>query len=289
MKPNNIALLLLAVTLSVIFSSCPPLPGPIKVASFNLQIYGQEKAGHPEVVDVLARIIREFDVCAVQEIRDAAGTAINALAAAVDAGGVDYEYVLGPRVGRTSSKEQYAVFYNTATIQALPGAYTYAEGGTDTFEREPYIAMFRTRAGRADFIIIDIHTKPADAASEIQALPAVMANAQAVLGEPDVICLGDFNADDNTGNYYDESRYTETFPAATYNWIIGNDEDTMVDAGSDNTYDRLVTTKSMDEDYTGQAGVFRFDEVYHLDAAAAAAVSDHYPVWAEFSVEDDTD
>jgi len=262
-----------------------PSAHKIKIASFNLQIFGLTKAGKPEVVDVIARVIREFDIVAVQEIRDSAGTAIDVLAAAVDSAGVDYEYAIGPRVGRTSSKEQYAVFYNTATIQALPGAYTFDEGASDPFEREPYIAMFKAKDGAADFVIIDIHTKPDDATAEIEYLPTVMTDAASAMGEPDVICLGDFNAD---WSYYDEDDYEMTFPIGFYNWLIPNAADTTV-ALSSNTYDRIVTTKSMDEDYAGTAGVFRFDLEYGLSAAETAAVSDHYPVWAEFWADGDTD
>jgi hypothetical protein len=73
---------------------------------------------------------------------------------------VSFDYEIGPREGRTSRKEQYAFFYNTATIEALPGAYTLDEGGTDTFEREPYVARFKSKGGNFDFSFVDIHTKP---------------------------------------------------------------------------------------------------------------------------------
>ena len=41
----------------------------IKIASFNIQIFGQTKASNQEVMDILAQIIREFDIVAIQEIR----------------------------------------------------------------------------------------------------------------------------------------------------------------------------------------------------------------------------
>ena len=54
-------------------------PDSINIASFNIQIFGQSKASNQEVLDILVQIIRNFDVVAIQEIRDAAGTAIIAL------------------------------------------------------------------------------------------------------------------------------------------------------------------------------------------------------------------
>ena len=73
-------------------------------------------------------------------------------------------------------------------------------------------------------------------------------------------------------------------------WLISNVVDTTV-ADSDNTYDRMVTTRSLDEDHTGMVGVLRFDEVFDFGTLSTDPddVSDHYPVWAEFYVGRDTD
>jgi hypothetical protein len=88
----------------------------------HLLAFGPSKAGNPEVIAIIAEIIRRFDIVAVQEIRDSTGEAVVTLRTAVNATGARYEYVIGPREGRTSSKEQYAFFYNTSTIAVLPGA-----------------------------------------------------------------------------------------------------------------------------------------------------------------------
>ena len=74
-------------------------------------------------MSVLARILSQYDLVALQEIRDAEGTAIEKLESAVDGQGTDYEYLIGPRLGRTSSKEQYAFLYRVSTV--TPGeSYT---------------------------------------------------------------------------------------------------------------------------------------------------------------------
>ena len=51
----------------------------IKIASFNIQIFGKTKASKQEVMDILAQFILEFDIVAIQEIREASGAAIIAL------------------------------------------------------------------------------------------------------------------------------------------------------------------------------------------------------------------
>jgi endonuclease/exonuclease/phosphatase family metal-dependent hydrolase len=261
------------------------LSNKILVGSFNLQVFGVTKAGKPDVMAILAQVIRHYDIIAVQEIRDAGGTSIDALKAAVNSTGAIYEYEIGPRLGRTSSKEQYAFFYNTATIEASSGAYTFNEGGVDTFEREPFIAHFKAKAGAFDFTLVDIHTKPGDATAEISFLPNVISEARTLTAEADVICLGDFNAD---GSYFDEGTYTSIFPSSTFDWLIGNSLDTT-EAASSNTYDRIVTYLASDEDFDGNAGVYRYDQILNMGSVTPDLVSDHYPVYAEFWVGKDTD
>ncbi len=91
--------------------------GTIKVGAFNLQVFGTTKANNPEVMGVLSKIIRNYDIIAVQEIRDSSQTALPMLRDAVNSmGGPQYEYVVSERLGRTSSKEQYAYLYNTQTM-----------------------------------------------------------------------------------------------------------------------------------------------------------------------------
>ncbi len=81
----------------------------VKLAAFNLQIFGTSKADKPEVMGVLSKTIRNFDIVAVQEIRDASQTALPALRNSVnDMAGPKYDFVVSDRLGRTTSKEQYA-------------------------------------------------------------------------------------------------------------------------------------------------------------------------------------
>jgi hypothetical protein len=191
---------------------------------------------------------------------------------------------MGPREGRSGSKEQYWVIYDTTKFTVL-GVEPWPDG-EDKFERNPLGVFFRT-TGSFDFILINNHLQPAGAEAEIRALPEVIGYYQEVWNEPDVIVLGDFNAD---GQYYDEGLLTAVFPPPDYKIIIPNELDTTV-AASDNTYDRIVITASLLEDYNDNYGVIRFDEIYDFSqyTAEPRAVSDHYPVWAEFVINRDTD
>ncbi len=57
----------------------------ITIASFNIQIFGKTNAKKPEVMKVLAKTIAQYEIVAIQEIRDKPETAIKKLEKEVDA------------------------------------------------------------------------------------------------------------------------------------------------------------------------------------------------------------
>ncbi len=234
--------------------------GFLKVGSFNIQIFGQSKASNAAVMAVLADVVRQYDVLAIQEIRDSSETSLPALVRQADPTG-NYQYVVSPRLGRTSSKEQYAFIYNSTKVSVMPGtAFTY-EDTLDTFEREPFFVRFRMTNG-FDFWIGDIHTKPDDASNEINSLPKVLSGLS---GDDDVVLVGDFNAD---CNYYNNAQWKEVnlgkYEMSPESW------DTTV-GSTDCAYDRIVVTPQMSRHVT-KWGVVR-------SAQITSSVSDHYPIY----------
>jgi len=252
----------------------------LRIGAFNIQVFGVSKASKPEVMSVLADIIRTYDIVAIEEIRDISQTALPDLVNLVNSDGSQYAYVVGERLGRTSSKEQYAYLYDTKTTVLKSDPYTYPEpAGTDPFHREPYIATFGAITGDFDATLITIHTDPDEATDEINSLYAVVDYAVSHTPfDQDVIVMGDFNAD---GSYFNEDGSC-SLKGSEYVWIIGNDVDTTTKT-TDRTYDRIVLTNSAASYFTGDAGVFRYDTEYGLTQDETEDVSDHYPVYAVFS------
>ncbi len=257
----------------------------IKVGAFNLQIFGITKASKPEVMSMISKTIRNYDVIAVQEIRDASQTSLPALKDIVNSMGVpQYDYVVSERLGRTTSKEQYAYLFNTQTILPIGSPYTYPDPN-DIFQREPYVSEFKAKNGNFDFVLITIHTDPDTATQEINDLPRVVKDAKSKYqGEGDFIVLGDLNAD---CSYFKENSQSP-LKGNDYYWVINNSVDTTTKS-TDCTYDRIIITTPAITDHTGESGVFRFDAEYNLDYNSTIAVSDHYPVYAGFWSNRDTD
>ncbi len=257
----------------------------ITIATFNIQIFGVTKRQKIDVMDVLTKTVRHFDIIAVQEFRDKTQKTLPYFVKKInDIDGDKYEYIGSSRLGRTSSKERYAFIYNTKTVKFNDFSYVYNDSN-DVFEREPFVAYFSS--GDFDYVLINIHTKPDDATNEIDALDDVVKDAEAKLpNEKDFIVLGDLNAD---CSYFNDEADNSDLETEEYFWVVADDADTTVKK-TVCAYDRIVFKKEATlEDYTGNWEIFRFDKEYNLSQKKAEKVSDHYPVWSEFFTDKDDD
>jgi endonuclease/exonuclease/phosphatase family metal-dependent hydrolase len=252
----------------------------IKIMSFNIQIFGVSKMARPEAAWILADIVSRADVIAVQEVRSAGIDPVEQFMALLPE---TYKYVIGPRQGRSTSKEQYWVIYDAAKITVLEEDSWPDKD--DIFERSPYAVYFKTN-GAFDFILLNNHIQPGAAESEIRALPDIVTYYADLWKDSDVLVVGDFNAD---GQYFDSSLLDSIFPEIMYKNIFTIEDTTL--AKSHNTYDRFIITNPAVEDFTGNFGVIRFDETYNFDeySISPITISDHYPIWAEFRTDRDTD
>jgi endonuclease/exonuclease/phosphatase family metal-dependent hydrolase len=253
----------------------------VRIAAFNIQVFGESKLAKPEVVEVLASIVRNFDIVAVEEIRDQQDSLVPNFLRSVNAAGVRYDYVIGPRLGRTNSKEQYAYLFNTDTIEVdRRTVYTVADPD-DLLHREPLVASFRCRNADPQhaftFTLVCIHTDPTPQTlrGELAVLDDVFRAVRSdPRGEDDVILLGDFNA----------SARQMTELARMPNVVFAISGNLATNVAGNAQYDNLIFDRLATQEFNGRSGVFDFLRQYNLSQAQAKQVSDHLPVWAEFSV-----
>lgn len=267
----------------------------LRVGAFNIQIFGNTKAGRPNTLTVLAKIACGFDVMAMEEVGSNNSSSTDETCTAVMEKYVEkINEVYGEGLFAYVRGNQYAIVYRTDRVRVNSHALY---SGTQSFAYTPLVANLTVTAegGSLDFSMVVVHTSPSLAGSEIPALKTVMEEVRALYGEPDVLCSGDFNAD---GSYYDEGddQWLAGFDLSSFITAIPNSCDTTV-AASENTYDRIQMTMSMAGDYTNDSGVLRFGEIYDLSACEGtettagteAAVSDHYPVWCTLYTDRDDD
>ena len=250
----------------------------IKIAAFNIQVFGQSKLSKPRVMDYLARIVRQFDVVAIQEIRSLDQDVMPRFIEIINAAGRNYDFVIGPRIGDTISKEQYAFVFDRQTIE-VDRTFTYTVHDPDNLlHREPLVGWFRTRGPSVDeaftFTLINVHTDPDIVATEMSVMDDVFRVVRDDgRNEDDVIILGDFNADD------EHLGELGQLPGMT--WAISG---IPTNVRRTKQYDNIVFHREATREFVGRGGVVDFMRDYNLGMDEALEVSDHLPVWAEFSI-----
>ena len=248
----------------------------IRLASFNIQVLGETKAGQPEVMRVLASVVRQFDIIAIQELRTMQESVIEGFLALVNADGGSYRSVVGPRLGRTVSKEQYVFIYDSSRLDVDPQSIFTVPDPQDYLHREPTIARFQVRSTSTQpgfsFILANIHTDPDETDTELDALADVFVSLQRNnWQEDDVILLGDLNVS------YEKLGRLGRLPNIAYT-VHGEPTNTRGTKSYDNiVFDRLATSE-----FTGVTGIVSLQQEFGLSMEQAIDVSDHLPIWAEF-------
>ncbi len=255
-----------------------PASDTLFIGTFNIQVFGEAKMSKPHVVEVLVDVARRFDVLAIQEVRSVNPAIVDDFVRQINANGGRFAYLLGPRLGRTSSKEQYLYVYNRDRVEVDRSACYTVEDPDDWLHREPLVARFRAIPWSPNerpftFSLVNIHTDPDEVAQEINVLDDVFRAVQRDgSGEDDIILLGDFNASPD--------RFGELRMVPNLLWVIdGQPTNTRRTA----CYDNIVFDRRATAEFTGSAGVLDLEFEYELTREQALDVSDHLPVWAEFS------
>jgi endonuclease/exonuclease/phosphatase family metal-dependent hydrolase len=251
----------------------------IRIASYNIQVFGEKKLGDPAVSKILADIVRRFDVVAIQEIRTQNDQFLRQFCELLNATGRHYDFVVGPRQGRTSSKEQYAFVFDTASIEVDRSKVYTVPIDPPLVHRPPLVAQFRVRGPPAEqaftFKLVNIHTDPDDTEVEINTLDDVYrAVRDDGMGEDDVILLGDLNVD--------EKHFGELGQVPRITWLVSG---LPTNTRGTKTYDNILFQRHATVEFTGRAGVFDVMREFNLASIdEAAKLSDHLPIWAEFAL-----
>jgi len=269
--------------------SAPRSGDRIRIASFNIQVFGESKISKPNVMQTLAGIVGNFDLVAIQEVRSPKSMPVARLVDLINRSGGRYEATLCEPIGEEGNahKEQYAFVWDASRMRMIPeSSYVVADGG-NRMHREPMVTSFESRVQLAPgqmpfrFTIINAHTDPdlvsnRAIANEMNVLDDVFIRVRdyeyTQHGEDDFLLVGDLNVDvRNLGE-------------------LGQIPGMMSIAGSlptntpgTKTYDHILIDGNTTKEFTGRFGVIDYVSDLGLTPEQALQVSDHRPVWAEFS------
>lgn len=268
----------------------PDQPRPdnrIRIATFNIERFGEKKSGDAEVMGYLARIVAHFDLVAIQEVQSPQAMPVARLVDLINRSGGRYDASVSEPIGRSTYREQYAFVWDTTRVRMIPDSAYVVQDDLDRMSRQPMVASFETRimpvASRQPFrfTVINVHTAP-DAVSEdsksneMDVLGDVFIRVREyeyqVRGIVNVLLAGDLNVPS------DQLGGLGRIPGVIS--VVG---DTPTNTRQTQTYDHLVIDSRVTTEYTGMFGVFDFEREFGISREQALRISDHLPVWAEFS------
>ena len=249
----------------------------LKIATFNIQNFGKSKLSKQDIMDTLVDIVRHFDMVAVQEISDVSNQTAGKFLEMINLNETNkYKMICSNRTGREdndqSSREQYAFYFNPDLLQLLDTAL-FDDAEHDYFQREPFIAQFRSKQSNTVFLVSTIHTSPDFAVEEIDALKHVAEwITKRFKNTENIIFCGDFNASCTYATTGTLDQLTIRKPP--YFWIIPDDAKTNL-SKNQCAYDRFVVNKPL------------FSKIKNWNVYQyfkSKKVSDHWPVYIEIAL-----
>jgi hypothetical protein len=257
----------------------PAVQAPrIRIAPFKVQALDVTKSRKPHVVDLLARICKQFDLIAIQEIQSESDDVLPRIVDLVNQTGEQYDHAIGPRVGPRDATEQYAFIFNRRTLILDRGELYTVDDRDDVLTYEPFVAWFRTIGPKPDqaftFSVINLRLDPSTAHQERELLPRLLTEVRNDgREEDDVILAADLQAGPGALG-----------PLDGVPDIAFAVRQLPTDVSGSAAWSNLVFLKTATGEFTGNSGVVDFLRRYNLSMDEALEVSDQLPVWAEFEI-----
>ncbi len=257
-------------------------PAHLRVASWALDGFGPTKLASDLARKNLVRVVRQFDVIALQQISslqmDLVPRMVDAINESSLGGGAPlYDYVIGSPTGPEDRGELMAILFNPARVR-VDRTQTYTIADPDNqLTYDPLVAWFRAAEPKEDEawtftmvnVRIDLSRAPREVALMGQLFKSVRDDGR---GEDDVLVAGLFQADDAYLLPVIAGPNVRAAVTSTPTDIFGRHQTSNL------LFDRALTAEAI-----GRGGIYDFLRVYNLSVAQAQAVSSYVPVYAEFS------
>jgi len=247
----------------------------IRIASFSIEAFNETKLRKAAVIETIARMIRQFDVIALQHIQSKQHNIVPELLDKVNQSDRRYDYCIGPRVGTEPNQQQFAFLFDTDRLETdRPQLYT-VDDPQALMEFDPLVGWFRCKAVPSDkaftFTLVNLRLDPLANGKELKLLPDLIRSVrQDGRSEDDIILLGNFG--------YSDSEMLSLRNAGMLFALEGIPTTVTGEAMLDN----LVFPARATDEFTGRTGVVDFLRQLNLSIDQAYQISTHMPIWAEF-------
>ncbi len=247
----------------------------IRIASFSVEAFNETKLKKAAVIETIARMIRQFDVIALQHIQSKQHNIVPELLDKVNQSDRRYDYCIGPRVGTEPNQQQFAFLFDTDRIETdRPQLYTLDDPQA-LMEFDPLVGWFRCKAVPSDkaftFTLVNVRLDPLSNGKELKLLPDLIRSVrQDGRSEDDIILLGNFG--------YSDSEMQSLRNAG----VIFALEGIPTTVNGEAMLDNIVFPGRATDEFTGRTGVVDFLRQLNLSIDQAYQISTHMPIWAEF-------
>ena len=273
-----------------VHESCITNSTCLRIAAWNIKVFGNSKISNQPVVDIILQVIYQYDLIIIQELKDAdcedqqsENCVFKQLTDQIEiANPGKYGFGLSTRLSSSGSaqKELYGYVWNSEKISNA-GFHQVVD---PNIERPPYIGLFESNGVK--FQTLPLHSKPDFAYEETDKLDDVwyefinhnVADLNLPENDQNPIALGDFNFDSTYVSGCNMGTTCESNALPGWVWHVNHKEDTTVAVGTDQAYDRIVSKFSNSFPGTASCGrAFIYDHLLD-DILQPDEVSDHYPV-----------
>lgn len=254
----------------------------IKIASFQLIDYSAAKIQLSMYYELTSKALSFFDIIYLRGLKGGSQDDIYEIVNGFASIGKKMDVVANPIVENETSIVRNAILYNSDTIKLID-LFPANKTVEYPFVNKPIISLFASRDGCFQFVLIALSIDQKNGSFELLTLAQVIKDVKMKYpGEEDLIVLGNLNyncqtnSDDLNSLLPGYSYYT---PGNTYKrgYVIN-----CIRSG-------FLIPFSSRNDYAASVELYNIQEELSLISKQARLISDNYPVWTSFYVNNDND
>ncbi|MCE5268113.1 MAG: hypothetical protein LLG00_09530 [Planctomycetaceae bacterium] len=259
-------------------SPAAPVRSTIRIATYNLGRFDEAKFANRQVADVLLRLFPQFELIAIQGVRGRnQGVLVRLVEQLNAATGRSYDFATCPTQQRDGLEHYSAFLFDSARVDVDRRTVHFVEDRRGRFRIKPLVGAFRVHgpdpAQAFTFTLINVETDPDQPTAELDLLAeAYRAVRDDGRNEDDIILLGDLQSDDQhlgrLGKLLGVAPLLSGVPTTTRGTQL---------------VDNILLDRRATAEFTGRVEVVDMMRQFELTMPGALAVSEHLPVWAEFS------
>jgi len=247
----------------------------VKMLSWNIENFGKSKSN--QEIAYIANLLNKYDIVALQEVvaGDGGAQAVARLADELNRKGSKWEYTISdPTTSAPNKRERYAFIWKTSQVKKLGKAWLEKKYAS-AIEREPYLCNFEY--GNKRFTAVSFHaiTKSKQPEREIQYFKFLPAEYPTL----NLILTGDFNCPQSHSVFIPLRKIGFTSALVNQKTSLKRSckNGQCLASELDNIYFLKSKIKKLN------SGVIPFYQNFST-LKEARTISDHCPIWMEFSL-----